>query len=269
MITQLHSSALLLVRNTSPASLGATGQTDRCPCPPAATADCPPRPQTREHPCHPASWAATIICGRSFFSRLLISASVLWLPEKASLDYTTGKTKMAQQYHRHALGAYTPVYASPEQVKGASSPDPSATTCTPFGIIWYQMQTGQFSHEPAPATGNKTIRLVASKGILEHPDDMHWPRQGSSSRCIELVERPEAARPATSHAAPPPSAPVFVGPPHALAPVSPVFVAKAVESPSGDRDADRIRDQRFQAGRVTAGANRLGRPASTKGPCGV
>jgi formylglycine-generating enzyme required for sulfatase activity/serine/threonine protein kinase len=56
-------------------------------------------------------------------------------------DVQTGKTKASQCQRDTILGAYTPLYASPEQVGGAQ-PDPRDDVHA-LGIIWYQLQTGK------------------------------------------------------------------------------------------------------------------------------
>src|ERR1043165_7387926 len=69
--------------------------------------------------------------------------------KKALLDYTTGKTKMSQQRLDTLLGAYTPFYASPEQVSG-EFPDPRDDVHA-LGVIWYQLQTGNLTLMPLPS----------------------------------------------------------------------------------------------------------------------
>ena len=69
--------------------------------------------------------------------------------KKALLDYTTGKTKMSQQRRATLLGAYTPFYASPEQV-GGDFADPRDDVHA-LGVIWYQLQTGNLSLMTLPS----------------------------------------------------------------------------------------------------------------------
>lgn len=69
--------------------------------------------------------------------------------KKALLDYTTGKTKLAQQRLDTLLGAYTPLYASPEQVNG-NFPDPRDDVHA-LGVIWYQLQTGNLALMTLPS----------------------------------------------------------------------------------------------------------------------
>ncbi|HWC88854.1 MAG TPA: TIR domain-containing protein, partial [Pirellulales bacterium] len=60
-------------------------------------------------------------------------------------------------------GAYTPLYASPQQIQG-SKPDPTDDVYS-LGVIWYQLLTGDLT-APAP-TGRMWVRPLKERGMTD------------------------------------------------------------------------------------------------------
>jgi formylglycine-generating enzyme required for sulfatase activity len=68
---------------------------------------------------------------------------------KTLLDLRTGKTKPSERKMETVLGAYTPLYASPEQMN--DGPIDPRDDVHALGIIWYQLQTGNLSLMSLPS----------------------------------------------------------------------------------------------------------------------
>jgi serine/threonine protein kinase len=79
-------------------------------------------------------------------------------------------------------GAYTPLYASPQQVRG-SKPDPRDDVYA-LGVIWYQLLTGDLAN-PAP-TGRMWMKALSHQGMSDVALDL----------LAACIESDPAARPA-------------------------------------------------------------------------
>jgi len=100
----------------------------------------------------------------------------LWAKE-ALHKLHTGQTKPVERKHETILGAYTPLYASPEQM-GGERPDPRDDVHA-LGIIWFQLQTRQLALMSMPNDWRED--LVAAK--------MPGPLLDLLASCIGRKER--------------------------------------------------------------------------------
>jgi len=76
----------------------------------------------------------------------------------------TGQTKLSERKHETVLGAYTPLYASPEQM-GGDPPDPRDDVHA-LGIIWFQLQTGRLTLMSLPSDWRDDLVAAKMSGPL-------------------------------------------------------------------------------------------------------
>src|SRR5262249_37742953 len=87
------------------------------------------------------------------------------LSAREALDkLTSGKTSLSERRLDTLLGAYTPLYASPEQMSG-ELPDPRDDVHA-LGILWYQLQTGRLDLMSLPSDWREDLVEAKMPGVF-------------------------------------------------------------------------------------------------------
>ena len=112
---------------------------------------------------------------------------------------------------RSVGGSYTPLYASPEQIRGGK-PDPRDDVHA-LGVIFFQMLTGNLAHG-APSAGKAWRRRLASLGfaeplidVLESCFEPVEDRLADAGALLEAIDGAIPAKKVPPEAATPPSEP--------------------------------------------------------------
>jgi serine/threonine protein kinase len=84
------------------------------------------------------------------------------------LERSRSSSSMQENMSSVLTGAYTPLYASPQQIQGGK-PDPRDDVYA-LGVIWYQLLKGELS-SPAP-TGRKWIDVLRSREMSDQAIDL-------------------------------------------------------------------------------------------------
>lgn len=117
------------------------------------------------------------------------------------LDRSRSGYSLQENLSAILTGAYTPLYASPQQIQG-SKPDPTDDVYS-LGVIWYQLLIGDLT-APAP-TGRMWVRSLKERGMTDAAIELlmdtmetspeHRPADGAAlaERLRELIEAETAS----------------------------------------------------------------------------